>query len=128
MPRMPLAVICNLANLTRCSIHVCIPHLATCNCIQTIAKYFRDRLDAEIVIIFWYSNERWNLGLPRAYYCACEAMAKWGTADAMKWYGYRAAQCMKMIRDIFETGRRWRGCLAVRTTNPYTTPGRVGWS
>ena len=101
MPRMPLAVICNLVSLTRCSLHVCIPHLATYHCIQSIAKYFRDRLDAEIVIIFWYSNECWILGFPRAYYVLAKRWPSGGTADAMKWYGYRAAQCMKMIRDIF---------------------------
>jgi hypothetical protein len=118
---LPLAVICNLANLTRCSIHVCIPHLATDDCVHSMATYFRDHLDPEIVIIFEYSNECWNFLFPQAHYCAHQAMAKWGTADAMKWYGYRAAQCMKMVHDTFEARRRWRGCLAVQTTNPYTT-------
>jgi hypothetical protein len=117
----PLAVICNLANLTHSSIHVCIPHLATDDCVQSMAMYFRDHLDPEIVVIFELSNECWNFGFPQTHYCAHQAEAKWGKPDAMKWHGYRAAQCMKIVRDIFETRRRWRGCIAVQTVNPYST-------
>lgn len=118
---MPLGVICDLANLTGCSVHVCIPHLATDDCVQSMATYFRDHLDPELVAIFEYSNECWNFGFPQARYCAQQASAKWGTAAGIKWYGYRAAQCMKIIHNTFEARRRWRGCLAVQTSNPETT-------
>src|SRR5262249_901319 len=111
----------HLANLTRCSIHVCVPHLATDGCVQSMATYFRDHLDPEIVVIFELSNECWNFGFPQTHYCARQAEANWGRPEAMKWYGYGAAQRMKIVRDTFGARPRWRGCIAVQTVNPYST-------
>ena len=117
---MPLSVICRLANQTQCNIHFCIPHLASDACVQSIADYFRNNLDPGIVITFEYSNECWNYGFQQTAYCRAQGKLV-PNLDPGSWYGYRAAQCMKLIRDLFNSRSRWRGCLATQTVNSDVT-------
>jgi hypothetical protein len=118
---VPLSLICEVANLTRCNVHFCIPHLATDACVRSIAEYFRDHLSADIVITFEYSNECWNFVFVQARYCADQAKTMWPGSDGARWYGFRSAQCMKLIRDVFNNRARWRGCLATQTINADVT-------
>ncbi len=128
----PLSLLCKLANLTRCNIHVNIPHRATDSFVKSFAGYFRDHLDAGIIVTFEYSNECWNFSFEQARYCLAQGSAIWSIADGAryaKWYGYRSAQCMKIIADTFNNRSRWRGCLATQTVNTDVTtnathPGR----
>jgi hypothetical protein len=114
---MPLSIICKLANLTQCNVHFCIPHLATDACVEAIATYFRDNLEPAIVVTFEYSNECWNYIFRQTRYCRDQGQAIWPGGGATRWYGYRSAQCMKIIRDVFNSRTRWRGCLATQTVN-----------
>jgi len=114
---VPLSIICKLANLTKCNIHFCIPHLATDACVKSIAAYFRDHLEPQIVTTFEYSNECWNFGFQQTAYCRIQAQAMVPPGGVSTWYGYRSAQCMKIIRDVFDDRSRWRGCLATLTVN-----------
>ena len=118
---VPLSLICDVANLTRCNVHFCIPHLATDECVHSIAEYFRDHLDVGIVITFEYSNECWNFGFLQARYCVDQAKTLWPGSDGARWYGFRSAQCMKILRDVFNNRKRWRGCLATQTVNAGVT-------
>jgi hypothetical protein len=118
---VPLSLICQVANLTRCNVHFCIPHLATDACVHSIAEYFRTHLDAGIVITFEYSNECWNYIFLQARYCVDQAKTVWPDADGARWYGFRSSQCMKIIRDVFNNRSRWRGCLATQTVNADAT-------
>ena len=119
----PLSLICELANLTRRNIHVCIPHLATDAFVRSFAEYFRDHVDAGIVVTFEYSNECWNFGFLQTHYCSAQGSSIWPGDGARysKWYGYRAAQCMKIVRDVFNSRSRWRGCLGTQTVNTAVT-------
>lgn len=111
------SLICQLANITRCNIHVCIPHQATDAFVREFASYFRDKLDRGIVVTFEYSNECWNWGFTQTRYCLDQGAVIWpgDSARFAKWYGYRAAQCMKIVRDVYNDRTRWRGCLATQT-------------
>jgi hypothetical protein len=42
-------------------------------------------------------------------------------AGFLRWYGLRAAQCMKIVRDTFNDRTRWRGCLATQTVSTAVT-------
>ena len=118
---MPLSIICQLANISRCNIHVCIPHLATDACVRSIAEYFRDHLHSGVVVTFEYSNECWNFIFRQTRYCFDQASKLWSRADGTRWYGFRSAQCMRIIRDVFGDRARWRGCIATQTVNPDVT-------
>ena len=128
----PLSLLCKLANLTRCNIHVNIPHRATDKFVKSFAEHFRDHLDPGIVVTFEYSNECWNFAFEQTRYCLTQGSSIWGTADGAryaKWYGYRSAQCMKIIHDAFLNRSRWRGCLATQTVNTnVTTSALIGIS
>lgn len=121
----PLSLICQLANTTRCNIHFCIPHLATDSCVRSIATYFRDHLDRAIVTTFEYSNECWNYIFQQTAYCRSQGQAILPKLDPGAWYGYRSAQCMRIIRDVYNDRSRWRGCLATQTVNPDVTQSAI---
>jgi hypothetical protein len=121
---MPLSVICELANRTRCHIHVNIPHLSTDAFVRSFAQFFRDNLDPALVVTFEYSNECWNFGFMQTRFCLDQGTSIWGRTDGArytKWYGYHSAQCMKTVRDVFSNRSRWRGCLGTQTVNPAVT-------
>jgi hypothetical protein len=117
---MPLSIICKLANMIRCDIHFCIPHRATDSCVNSIAAYFKEHLDPGVVVTFEYSNECWNFVFQQASYCWSQGKSITGMQPA-SWYGYRSAQCMKIISDVYNDRPRWRGCLATQTVNPGVT-------
>lgn len=110
-------LICALANQTGCNVHVCIPVRATDSFVRIFAEYFRDHTDVEVT--YELSNECWNPGFDQFHYCRAQG-AKiwlgdfWGFA---KWYGYRSAECMKIIRDVYQDASRWRGALATQTVD-----------
>lgn len=118
---MPLAIIAELANLTGCAIHFCLPHRATDPCVAAIAGFFRDHTSVEVT--YEYSNECWYPGFGQMRYCMEQGAKIWGSDPARfaKWYGYRAAQCMKIVRDVYGDPARWRGALATRTVDPEIT-------
>ena len=110
-------LICELANQTGCNIHVCIPVRATDAFVRTFAEYFKENTDVEVT--YELSNECWNPGFDQFHYCRSQGSKIWpgdfwGFA---KWYGYRAAECMKIIRDVYGDASRWRGALATQTVD-----------
>ena len=110
-------LICELANETGCNIHVCIPIRATDTFVRMFAKYFKENTDAEVT--YELSNECWNPGFDQFHYCRSQGSKIWpgdfwGFA---KWYGYRAAECMKIIRDVYGETSRWRGALCTQTVD-----------
>jgi hypothetical protein len=110
-------LICELANQTGCNIHVCIPVHATDDFVTRFAAYFKENTDVEVT--YEFSNECWNSGFEQFHYCRSQGSKIWpgdfwGFA---KWYGYRAAECMRIIRDVYSDASRWRGALATQTVD-----------
>src|SRR6202044_2970082 len=97
-----------------------IPHRATDECVRSIAAHFEKHLDPALIITFEYSNECWNYGFQQTAYCRAQGQSI-PNMDPGSWYGYRSAQCMKIVHDIFAAHSRWRGCLATQTVNPAVT-------
>ncbi|MGW1422682.1 hypothetical protein ACWAT4_21510 [Bradyrhizobium manausense] len=126
---MPLSLICEIANRTGCAIHVCIPHMATDSFVTSFATYFKNNTSVEVS--YEYTNEHWNSSLVggAAYnYCVAQANAMPGnpfSGDGSKWYGYRASQIMKIIRDVYNDATRWRGVLASQTANISITTSAI---
>ncbi|MCG2633009.1 hypothetical protein L6654_41330 [Bradyrhizobium sp. WYCCWR 13023] len=110
-------LICELANETHCNIHVCIPVRASDEFVTRFAKYFRDKTDVEVT--YELSNECWNPGFDQFHYCKNEGAKIWPNDfwGFAKWYGYRSAECMNIIRNIYRDQSRWRGALATQTVD-----------
>lgn len=121
---VPVSVACALANQTDAELHYCIPGRAT--------NAFVDSLAADLkagttkVVSFELGNEcSWRSGVNNDTndYFAAQALLlagnPWGADDAgtraTKYYGYRAAEIMKRISDVYADGTRWRGGLATQS-------------
>lgn len=122
---MPLSVIAELGNLTGCELHVCIPHQATNTCVTAMAAYFRDNLHTGRIIHFEYSNECWNSQFAQTSYCNTQGVALFASgnafSDGRKWFGFRNAQIMKLVRDAFADRTRWRGAIGAWTVSTSTS-------
>ncbi|MDZ7880491.1 MAG: PKD domain-containing protein [Saprospiraceae bacterium] len=60
--------IIDLANTANRDIWVCVPHQATDDFIQNMARLFRDRLKPNINVFLEYSNEVWNWQFEQAHW------------------------------------------------------------
>ena len=111
------SLICQLANLTGCKVHVCIPLHASDAFVTSFANYMRDHTNVEVT--YELSNECWNFGFIQAGDTVTLGNLIWpgDSARGFKYYGYRAAACMKIVRDIYRDPARWRGALATQTVN-----------
>jgi hypothetical protein len=114
-------ILCELANRTGNNIHVCIPHLATDKFIEEFASYFRDHTHAEVT--YELSNECWNGRFSQFGDFLARGQSLWpyDPLRGYKYYGYRAAECMNIIRGIYGNTTKWRGALATQTVNPSVT-------
>ena len=127
---IPWQVMAELAAETECVVWICIPHLATDAYVTALATYCRDNIPTPVKLE--WSNEVWNTVFQQNAYAAAQGEAKWPGLyapheDAWRWYGYRSAQVMKLIRDTYGLGNRarWRGVLAAFTAVPATVEGSL---
>ena len=114
-------LICELANATGCDIHVCIPVRASNDFVRKFAEYFKANTNVEVT--YELSNECWNPSFDQFHYCRQQGAGRWpgdfwGFA---KWYGYRSAECMNIVRDVYRDANRWRGALATQTVDTAKT-------
>ena len=110
-------LICALANRTGCNIHVCIPIRATDSFVTAFAEYFKAHTNVEVT--YELSNECWNPSFDQFHYCREQGARVWPGEfwGFAKWYGYRSAECMKTIFDVYNDATRWRGALATQTVD-----------
>lgn len=59
--------------------------------------------------------------------CAAKSITTAVYGDSYQWSGFRAATCMKIIRDAYTSAKRarWRGVLATQSGNPSVTTGML---
>jgi len=114
-------ILCELANHTDAKIHVCIPHRATDEFIASYAGYFRDHAKGDVV--FELSNECWNALFTQFGEFSERGNRIWpdDPLRSSKYYGYRAAACMDIIRRTYGRDSRWSGALATQTVSPAIT-------
>lgn len=122
----PISAIVALANLTLKPIWICIPHLFTDAAVTSLANYLKTNLNPAVHVYFEYSNENWNyLGTAGASgkYCVDQGalIGAWSAQQAFQkawsYSGYRAAQCMELIRTEFGTDSgtgRWSGVMGIQ--------------
>ena len=120
---VPLSAICKLANLTRCNIHVNIPHLASDEFVRLFAEYFQDHVDSELEP---HLNTVMSAGI---LFFRKRDIA----GNAVPLFG--APPTVDVIQNGMDTGplsvclsfavcletARWRGCLATQTVNTGVT-------
>jgi hypothetical protein len=118
-------IICALVAQTGCNAYVCIPHQATDAYVTAFATYMRDNTNVKVT--YEYSNECWNTVFNQTTYCQTQGTASgfWPGDSAatrgQKWYGYRAAQVMKLVRDVYNDRTRWRGALGTQVVSTTVT-------
>jgi hypothetical protein len=108
-------LICQIANLTGRKVHVCFPLKCTDAFVREFTQYMKDNTRVEVT--YELSNECWHFGFLQASYCLEQGNAIWPNDGARfnKWYGYRAAQVMQIVRTIYNDSSRWRGCINTQT-------------
>ncbi|MEH2535994.1 hypothetical protein V1277_004706 [Bradyrhizobium sp. AZCC 1588] len=111
------SLICQVANLTGCKVHVCFPAKCTDAFVSAFTTYMRNNTKVEVT--YEFSNECWHFGFQQASYCLEQGNAIWLNDGARfnKWYGYRAAQVMQIVRSIYNDPSRWRGCINTQTVS-----------
>ena len=84
----------------------------------SFATYMRDHTKVEVT--YELSNECWNFGFIQAGDTFTLGNSIWpgDSARGFKYYGYRAAACMKIVRDIYRIQRDgaalWRRKRSIR--------------
>jgi hypothetical protein len=118
---VPLSLCAALANVTGIRLHFNIPYLATDACITSIATYMKANTAHEVS--YEWGNEAWNSIYPIWSYCQTQGNSIWPAdgARASKYYGYRSAQIMKIIKDVYNDTTRWKGVLGTQAVNPGAT-------
>lgn len=118
---MPLAIMSRLANETGRPIHVCIPHQADDALVTAIATHFRDNVST--MVYYEYSNEVWNFQFAQTTYAQTQGNAIWPGDGSRnnKWYGLRSAECMAIIRGVYNDASRWRGVIGTQTVSTGVT-------
>lgn len=115
------SLICKLANVTGCNVHVCIPVMASDAFVTAFATFMKANTNVEVT--YEFSNECWNSGFTQTTYCQTQGSTNWPADGARgnKWYGYQSARFMKIIRDVYNDLTRWRGALATQTVSTTVT-------
>ena len=129
---VPLSVMVELANQVGADPWFNIPHQATDDYIRQYAEFVRDHLDPNLTAYFEYSNEVWNGTFDQhqwAHDMGLEVFANVpefqdDTFPGMEYYGYRSAEMMSIIKDVFgsEFDSRIHGVLSTQTANPGRLP------
>ncbi len=128
---IPLGVVAALANKSGKDIHYCIPHMASDACITQIAEYFRDNISGPSVLNYEYSNEVWNSQFSQFAWVRDRGNTLGITTGAVvpwTYYGYRASEMMKIVRDVYGADHRsrWRGVIGTQNVGGGSvTPGII---
>jgi hypothetical protein len=114
------SVICKVLNETGCKGHVNIPSNFTDAAVLEFAQYMRDHTTKHIT--YEFSNEIFHGQFYQYGYAQQQAdlIPSWvsgGTNTSEKWYGYRSAQVMKIIRDAYADTSRWSGAISSQAVN-----------
>lgn len=125
----PVSALCRLAIATGAKPWFCIPHKASDDYVTQLATTVKAALAGTgIVAMFEYSNEVWNDSFGgstgQSSWVSSKA-TEWGVADLWQATGYRASQCMKIIKDVFNDDSRWEGVLGTQTVRPVVTTGMI---
>lgn len=143
---VPLEIMVDLANRLGADPWFCIPHMATDACVQAMAEYIRDNLDAGLVAHIEYTNEMWNFApaFTQTAWASAQALALWGTtpvggqaASNLDYQAMRTTEVMKIVKDVFvgqthrvktilglQNGNAW--WLENRMLDPITA-NALGW-
>lgn len=128
LPRgsIPLYVVAALANQTGADVHYCFTHMASDDCVEQIATYLRDNITNASVVNYEYSNEVWNSQFNQFHWVRDRGNTLGITVSSTTpyvYYGYRASEMMKIVRDVYGVGARgrWRGVMGTQTVSTSVT-------
>lgn len=92
----------DLCNKLKKDIWICVPHAATDDYIQEMARLFRDNLDPELTIYLEYSNEVWNWQFQQAHWVEAWRPAHWNQQRA---FGERCRLIFEAWHEEFGMGK-----------------------
>lgn len=110
------AVACSLAQATGSIIEYPIPITATNQLVTDIATSFKA---CGAKVKYSYGNENWNSGFFQFYYVSAQSTANYS--------GYRAAQIMDIIYNVYGAGSRslWLGAIGSLSATPATSTAYI---
>lgn len=123
---------CSLANAANSNIEYPIPAAATDQFVTDVATSFKSCLNAQLKVKISYCNENWNSGA--AFSCYRYVNAKDLVHGGPYFAGYRAAQIMKLVADVFGTpsysyaspnGSRWIGAIGGQLSDVTQAGGAI---
>ncbi|MGA1373108.1 MAG: hypothetical protein ACO3Z6_16090, partial [Pseudomonadales bacterium] len=120
-----------LANQTRKSPWICIPHAADDDYVRRTARLYRDTLDPKLKLYVEYSNETWNGAFVAADYVQVRGQALGLDADrwmaGQKFVAKRSAEIFRTFAQEFGTAQRGRlvNVLATQAANLGVTTQRL---
>jgi len=85
-----------------------------------LATEMRNNTAPGIVTIYEFLNEHWNTIFDGPHWLLAQAEGtSFANEDYSKMYGYLAAHCMKVVRDVYGTANRskWKGIIGSQTAN-----------
>ena len=101
---VPYEVMIAEANASNADAWITLPAMADDDYVRRLVALARDTLAPGLRLHLEYSNEVWNDQFGQTKYAQQQGEAKWGTGGwfiNLQFYGYRAAQVMRIARDAF---------------------------
>lgn len=105
---------CSLANAANTNIEYPIMMAATDAFVTAVATYFKGCMNPGLKVKYSYVNENWNPGFPQFAYDRVQS-----PISGWNYGGYRAAQVMELIYNVYGAGQRsrWIGTLGSQLAN-----------
>lgn len=124
---LSIEYIAKLSNQTETDPWINIPHRASDDYIEEVARVLRDSLDANRQVYIEYGNEHWNTAYPfniAHTYCQDEGLTLGMSTNnfqaALRYSAYRSLQIFEIFEDVFGGDTRLVKVLASQSANDWT--------
>ncbi len=116
------SVACSLASATGSAVEYPIPITATDQYVTDISTALKACMPSGVKVKYSLANEIWNPSFFQFYYSTAQS-----SNIAANWQGYRAAQIMDIIYNVYGAGQRsrWIGAMGTHTPDASYTAGDI---
>jgi hypothetical protein len=118
------SIACAIANRAGVNIEYPFPFAASDAMVTAVATYFKGCLNPGLKVKYSYGNENWNFTFIQYHYTYSQPSSP---ARGTLYSGYRAAQVMELIYNVYGAGQRsrWIGALGSQFGNTQVTQDNI---